>query len=407
MRRGIVVLVALVVGLAGLVGGPAARAAEPGDAATVGVGRLAWDLVRASGSGNAIVSPVSVWEALAMTHAGARGETAAEMARLLGMPDDRAAIAAAAEAIRKWFADAKGEKITLDVANRLWVQRDKKPAGDFTALLESRYGAGAGVVDFAGAPEAARAEINGWVGDHTAQKITALLPPGTITSLTRLVLTNAVYLKAPWATPFEKFATHPEPFHVSSAAKAEVPFMHRGGTLVAGTVGSGPTAATVCEIPYDGDRLAMVVIVPQAVDGLAAVLGGLDGNALAGWRTEALRPRPVRLALPKWKARKPLDLKATLVGLGMKQAFLAGIADFSGMDGTRDLFVSAVVHEGFVEVNEEGTEAAAATAVIMAPRSMVVRDEPLEVRADRPFAWAVVDRGSGAILFAGVVADPR
>lgn len=406
MRRGIVVL-AVMVGLAGLVDGPAARAAEPGDAATVGVGRLAWDLVRASGSGNAIVSPVSVWEALAMTHAGARGETAAEMSRLLGMPDDRAAIAAAAEAIRKWFADAKGEKITLDVANRLWVQRDKKLTADFTTLLESRYGAGAGMVDFAGAPEAARAEINGWVGDHTARKITELLPAGTISPLTRLVLTNAVYLKAPWATPFEKLATQPEPFHVSATVRADVPFMHRAGTLVAGTVNEGPQAATVCELPYDGDRLAMVVIVPQAVDGLGGVLAGLDGGSLAGWRTEALRARPVRLALPKWKARKPLDLEATLVGLGMKQAFRQGVADFSGMDGTRDLFVSAVVHEGFVEVSEEGTEAAAATGVAVATRAAPVRDEPLEVQADRPFAWAVVDRGSGAILFAGVVADPR
>lgn len=404
MRRGIAVLVALMVGL---VGGPAARAAESGDAATVGVGRLAWDLVRASGSGDAIVSPVSVWEALAMTHAGARGETAAEMARLLGMPDDRVAIAAAAEVIRKSFADAKGEKITLDVANRLWVQKDKRLEADFTALLEARYGAGAGVVNFAGAPEAARAEINGWVGDHTALKITELLPAGTISPLTRLVLTDAVYMKAPWATPFEKIATHPGPFHVSSGAQAEVPFMHRAGTLVAGTVGSGPTAATVCEIPYDGDRLAMAVIVPQAVDGLEGVLAGLDGGSLAGWRAEALRPRPVRLALPKWQARKPLDLKATLVGLGMKQAFQQGVADFSGIDGTRDLFVSAVVHEGFVEVNEEGTEAAAATGVAVATRAAPVRDEPLEVRADRPFAWAVIERGSGAILFAGVVADPR
>jgi serpin B len=245
------------------------------------------------------------------------------------------------------------------------------------------------------------------VSGHTAQKIDELLKAGTITTFTRLVLTNAVYLKAPWADPFVKEATRPEPFHLAEAAAADVPFMHRSGRLVAGTVGAGPTAATVCEIPYEGGRLAMVVIVPDARTGLAAVIASLDGGSLAGWRAEALRPRPVNLALPKWTARKPLDLKATLVALGMPRAFQDGVADFSGIDGTRDLVVAAVVHEGFVEVSEEGTEAAAATGVVVATRAAVVRDEPLEVRADRPFAWAVVERDTGAILFAGVVADPR
>lgn len=405
MSRGIAAAVMMV----GLVGGvTAARAADAVDAATAGVGRLAWDLVRASGSGNAIVSPVSVWQTLAMTHAGARGATAAEMARLLGMPDDRTAIAAAAAGLRKSFADAKGEKIVLDVANRIWVQQDKQLEADFTALLAGTYAAGAGSVDFVGAPEPARAEINAWVGDHTARKIAELLPAGVITPLTRLVLTNAVYLKAPWATPFDKSATRPEPFHVSATLRADVPFMHRSDTLVAGTVNEGPQAAKVCEIPYEGGRLAMLVIVPEAIDGLAAVLGGLDGGSLASWRTESLRFRKVKLALPKWQARKPLALNAALDSLGMKQAFQQGVADFSGMDGTRDLFVSAVVHEGFVEVTEEGTEAAAATGVVVGTRSAMVRpEEPLEVRADRPFAWAVIERGSGAILFAGVVADLR
>jgi serpin B len=400
--------VATAILVAGTIVGAAVARGAPGAEATAGVGRLGWDLVRASGPGNAIVSPVSVWEALAMTHAGARGETAAEMARVLGMPDDRTAIAAAAGMLRKSFAEAKGEKLTLDVANRIWVQREKPLEADFTSLLADSYGAAAGVVDFSGAPEPARAEINAWVGDHTAGKIDELLKAGTITPLTRLVLTNAVYLKAPWAEKFAPEATRPEPFHLAAGGAADVPFMHRSGSLVAGTVGEGPQAATVCEIPYAGDRLAMVVIVPQARDGLGPVLAGLDGGSLAGWRAGALRPRPVVLALPKWTARKPLDLKSALSALGMRLAFEAGVADFSGIDGRpRDLSVAAVVHEGFVEVTEEGTEAAAATGVVVATRSAVVRDEPLEVRADRPFAWAIVDRGSGAMLFAGAVADPR
>jgi serpin B len=255
--------------------------------------------------------------------------------------------------------------------------------------------------------EPARAEINAWVSDHTAKKINELLKAGTITSMTRLVLTNAVYMKAPWATKFDEAATRSEPFHVGGDTKADVPFMHHSGRFVAGKVGTGAQAATVCEIPYEGGRLAMMLIVPDATDCLAAVLGGLDGASLTGWKTSSLRPRPVNLALPKWNARKPLGLNEALAAMGMKAAFQRGVADFSGMDGTRDLFVSAVIHEGFVEVTEEGTEAAAATGVIVATRAATRPEETLDVRADRPFAWAVVERGSGAILFAGVVADPR
>jgi serpin B len=386
-----------------------AREPDPVLGAAPGVEALAWELVRASGDGNAIVSPVSVWEALAMTHAGARGETAAEIAKVLGMPDDRAAIAAAAEALRTTLAAAKGEEIALDVANRLWVQQGKRLEDEFTGLLEARYGAGAGSVDFGGATEAARQEINGWVSDHTAKQIDELVKPGVLSPLTRLVLTNAVYMKAPWATPFERAATVPQPFTLAPGKTAEVPFMHRSGRLAAGKVGEGARAVTVCEIPYAGGQLAMLVIVPDAVDGLAAVLGGLDGKSLAGWRQAGtLRPRQVNLALPKWTARKPLALNAALASLGMKQAFAPGAADFSGIDGTRDLFVSAVVHEGFVDVSEEGTEAAAATGVVIGVRSALPpQEEPLEMRADRPFAWAVVHQGTGAMLFAGMVTDPR
>lgn len=379
--------------------------------AAVGVGGMGWDLVRASGTGNAIVSPVSVWEALAMTHAGARGATAAEIAKVLGMPDDREAIAAASVALRQACVEAKGEAIALDVANRIWAQKDKKLEDAFTSLLAERYGAAVGIVDFGGATEAARGEINAWVSDHTAKKIDELLKPGVLTPLTRLVLTNAVYMKAPWAVPFEKSQTRPEPFLVTPGKPVEVPFMHRAATLAAGRVGDGDEAATVCEIPYAGERLAMVIVVPEKADGLAAVLGELDGDWRTKWNTEdgpAVRRRKVVLALPKWTARKPLSLNDALQSMGMKQAFESGAADFSGIDGTRELFVSAVVHEGFVDVGEEGTEAAAATAVVVGVRSaMPAPEEPLVIKADRPFVWAVVERGSGAILFAGVVADPR
>jgi serpin B len=394
-----------------LVAGFVATAAPPNSAveAAAGTSRLAWELVRASGEGNAILSPASVWEALAMTHAGAKGETAAEIAAVLGMPDDREQIAAAAAEVRKALAEAKGEKIKLDVANRIWVQEGKPFEAGFTGLLEAKYGAAAGIVDFASQPEDSRTAINAWVGEHTADKIPELLKSGTITPLTRLVLTNAIYMKAPWATPFEKSATRPEAFAVG-AGDTDVPFMHASGKMVAGTVGSGDTAATVCEIPYAGGRLAMVLLVPARVDGLPAVLTAMKGDWRASWNAAGpgtVRMRPVTLALPKWTARKPLSLNAALKSLGMKRAFVAGEADLSGMDASRDLFVSDVVHEGFVEVSEEGTEAAAATGVMVATRAAVIPEEPLMVKADRPFAWAVVERGTGAVLFAGTVTDPR
>ena len=402
MRASLIPLVACLVAVAPLVASPVPAA--DADAAA-GTARLAWELVRASGEGNAILSPASVWEALAMTHAGARGETAAEIAAVLGVRDDREQIAAAAAELRKLLAEAKGDKIKLDIANRIWAQRGKALEAGFTGLLEAKYGAAAGLVDFAARPEDARAEINAWVGEHTADKIPELLKSGTITPLTRLVLTNAIYMKAPWATPFEQSATKPEAFLLAGGDKAEVPFMHAEGKMVAGSVGGGDTAATVCEIPYAGGRLAMVVVVPAKTDGLGTVLGGMKGEWRTSWN--GVRQRPVSLSLPKWTARKPLSLSAALKALGMKRAFVAGEADLSGMDGSRDLFVSDVVHEGFVEVSEEGTEAAAATAVIVATRAAMIPEEPLEVKADRPFAWAVVERGSGAVLFAGTVTDPR
>lgn len=402
MNRGMRPVALVMAGVLALAG----RIVPAADESARGVAALGWELVRASGDGDAIVSPVSVWEALAMTHAGARGETAAEIARVLGMSDDREVIAAASESLRRACAEAKGEKITLDVANRLWVQRGKKLEEPFTTALATRFAAAAGLVDFQIAAEAARGEINRWVSDKTARKIDELLKPGSIGPLTRLVLTNAVYMKAGWAEPFEKNATRPEPFTLPGGTKADVPFMHRSGKMAAGKVGAGPAAATICEIPYTGGRLAMVLLVPDAIDGLPQVLAGLDGDWRKNW--QGVRRREVILSLPKWTARKPLSLNAALGGLGMKQAFTAGAADFSGMDGTRDLSVSAVVHEGFVEVNEEGTEAAAATGVVVGVTSVAPDlDPPLAVKADRPFAWAVVDRVTGTILFAGTVTDPR
>lgn len=391
--------------------GSSSSAEETLPVPSAAVNRLGWQLVARSGEGNAIVSPVSVWQALAMTHAGAAGETAAEIARVLGMPDDAAAIAEASAAMRQAFAAARTEKIRLEIANRLWVQEGKPLVESFTTLLEARHAAAAGVLDFATAPEAAREDINRWVADHTGERITNLLPSGSITPLTRLVLTNAVFMKAMWAEPFEAALTREEPFMLAGGEAVELPFMHRAGSLRAGQVGEGDAAMVACEIPYDGGQLSMVILVPQAADpgtAAASLVASLEGDWLDTLREQGgLRPRTVQLSLPKWTARKPLSLNAALAELGMPQAFRAGEADFSGMDGTRDLSITSVVHEGFVEVSEEGTEAAAATGVVVGVRSIARPDPPLEIKADRPFVWAVIDSETGSMLFAGIVTDPR
>lgn len=389
------------------------RAADPtsGTEVSEGIAKMAWDLVRTAGDGNVILSPASVWGALAMTHAGARGGTAAEIAGVLGMPDDREQLAAAVESLRSTFKIAKGQFVTLERANRLWVQRGKPLDPAFTTLLQERHNAAPGEVDFAGAAEAARAEVNKWVSDNTEGRIVELMKSGTIDPLTRLVLTNAIYFKAPWAEPFDKGATRPEPFMLRGGQMAEVPFMHRSGRLTAGKVNVAGHPVTACEIPYAGNRLAMLVAVPDEADGLDQVVAGLDSHWRDKWTvngTKALQSRPVDLALPRWTARRPLSLKEPLMAMGMKQAFEGGLADFSGIDGTRDLVVSAVVHEGFVDVTEEGTEAAGATGVAIGVRSAAPPTEPpLVVRADRPFAWAIIERATGTILFAGTVRDPR
>jgi serpin B len=407
---------AVVLGVVGLLGGGAARslhAAEPtsGTVVSEGIAKMAWDLVGTAGDGNVVISPASVWGALAMTHAGARGSTAAEIAGVLGMPDDREQLAAAVESLRNTFKIAEGANITLDSANRVWVQKGKPLDAGFVSLLQTRYGAAPGEVDFATAPEAARAEVNRWVSDHTEGKIDELMKSDTIDPLTRLVLTNAVYFKAPWLQPFSKEDTREEPFTLASGEKVGVPFMHRAGQLIAGKVDVGGQAATACEIPYAGNRLAMILVVPEAENGVSQVVAALDSHWRDKWVANgapAMKSRPVNLALPRWTARRPLSLKPPLMAMGMKQAFEGGLADFSGIDGTKDLVVTAVVHEGFVDVGEEGTEAAAATGVAIGIRSAAPsREEPLVVRADRPFAWAIIERPTGTILFAGAVRDPR
>ena len=352
---------------------------------------------------NLFFSPMSISIALGMTAAGAQGQTEAEMAQTLHLTGILPqAHAEYRKALERWNSADKDRGYKLRVANRLWGQKGFPFLAGYLTLTRQEYGAELGLVDYARQTEAARQEINAWVEKQTAEKIKNLLPQGVLDSTTRLVLTNAIYFKGDWASQFKKDQTHDEDFTVSSMQKVKVPLMHQTRTYPF----VEDASLQVLELPYKGNDLSMLVLLPKAAEGLADLEKSLSASKIADLRAK-LRSRKVEVYLPKFKLEASFSMKKTLEGLGMKVPF-TGDADFSGMDGQRDLYISAVVHKAFVDVNEEGTEAAAATAVVMA-KSRAVRVEPPPVvfRADHPFVFTICDKRDGSILFLGRVADPR
>jgi len=360
-----------------------------------------------AGNGNLVFSPASVRLALAMTWAGADGATASQMADALRLDLDPAAMHAALNALDALLAsrnrveapgpDGEERKVVLTIENALWGQAGYGFLQDFLDTLAINYGAGMHLVDFADDAEAARMAINDWVADRTNDRIPELIPAGIISDLTRLVLTNAVCLDATWDRPFDPDATGDGSFTTLDGSEVIVPIMHSTGEL-GYAAGAGWQAV---ELAYTGGELAMLVIVPdsgrfeQVEADLASVL------------TEASNPGTanVMLGLPKWEFRTQAGLVEVLEGLGMTDAFDPVVADFSPMTGTPELFISDVVHEAFISVDEAGTEAAAATAVIMDLRAALPR-ETIELEIDRPFLFALQDRETGEILFLGRVVDP-
>lgn len=351
--------------------------------------------------GNLFLSPHSISTALAMTSAGAAGNTAAQMAATLHLPKegDAHAAFAALEAGLRAIQEKGGVK--MSTANSLWPDKGSTFLPAFLDLCRTHYGADITPQDFRGAPEAARKTINDWVSDRTAGRIQNLLGPGVIDALTRMVLVNAIYFKGDWAVRFDPAKTEPAKFHTAEGER-DVSLMHRRGSIRH----AATDTLQLVELPYAGNDLSMLVLLPRERGGLAALEAALTADQLAEW-TRALRPRDVKLWLPRFKVEAQFSLKETLTAMGMGDAFDADKADFSGMNGRKDLFIGAVIHKAFVEVNEAGTEAAAATAVVMQTRSAIRPvDEPAEFRADHPFLFFLRDMRTGAILFAGRLAAP-
>lgn len=373
-------------------------------AAVAGNTAFAADLYREvrDQQGNLFMSPHSISTALAMTYAGASGTTATQMADVLHFTLAPEQLHPAFNKIdlelasRATSASGKTIPFRLTTANAIFGQTGWELLRPFLDTLAVNYGAGLRVLDFAADPEAQRLLINDWVEAKTNDRIKDLLPAGSITDLTRLVLTNAIYFSAAWDEPFDASETADRPFTIAGGQTVSVPTLHQDHERGYGE-GAGYRAA---ELPYDGNQLSMVVVVP---DDLAAFEASLSAEKL-GEITDSISTHLLDLTLPKFKFEAPLGLKKTLVNLGMPDAFAPDVADFSGIDGTRRLAITDVLHKGFVAIDEKGTEAAAATAVIVGTTSI---PEPATLVVDKPFVFFIRDIPTGAILFIGRVVDPR
>lgn len=352
--------------------------------------------------GNLFFSPYSISSALAMTYAGARGETEKQMAAILHFPPGRRQVDTSFAALTKRLGgDGKPRQYQLNVANALWKEKSSGFLSDFLETAKSAYGAEVSELDFATDPENSRLTINRWVEKQTQEKIKDLLPPRSTNSLTRLVLTNAIYFKGDWVNQFKKGRTADDVFMVTKEQKVTVPLMRQTADFKY-TEGDGFQAL---ELPYAGKELSMVVVLPRQVDGLATLERSFTADKLSAVLTK-LRQQKVVVYLPKFKLTERYELSETLSEMGMPLAFSGG-ADFSGMTGKRDFSISLVFHKAYVDVDEKGTEATAATAVAMGPTgARPQRPEPPVFRADHPFIFLVRDNGSGSILFMGRVMNP-
>ena len=405
-----------------------AQAATSFDLAAKATNELAVDLHRqlAKGDENLCISPYSIENALAMTLAGADGDTRSEMARVLhltndaGGPGSFAALQHSLEEMSAKTAElvkeskkygGPSEPITLNIANRLFAQKGYPFRQAYLSLVKQNFGGAFEPIDFSADPIAATQHINKWVADQTRDRIRDLIPGGALDKTTRLVLANALYLKAPWAKEFSENATTPEPFFVRGGGPVDVPMMRKTSDHFGYARHEG---FTVVSLPYTGGELQFVVLLPDDVNGLHSLESKLTGELLA--QCAKLEQRDVDLHLPKFKLQPPtIALAENFEALGMKTAFdkPPGSANFDKIAPRKPndyLYISQVFHKTFIAVDEKGTEAAAATAVTMMAALAALRSPPpppIEVKVDRPFVYAIQHVPSGVCLFLGRVTDPR
>jgi len=360
--------------------------------------------------GNLFLSPYSISTCLAMTREGAAGNTAVEMDRVLHFPGadlGRGLQGLERALVAPMVRDGYGREARqvpayeIEVANRLFGQRGYHFRAPFLKQLETVYGAALEQLDIHADPAAARARINGWVEEQTRNRIKDLLPPSSPSPDSRLVLVNAIYFKSAWDEPFNERGTEDAPFHRADGTDVGARIMRRTHRFRYAEDGD----VQVLDMPYRGGALSMLVVLPRTREGLSAVEQRLTPAVLKGW-VDALEGRKVAVRFPRFEYASTFDLTNTLGAMGMADAFSATRADFSGMTESEPLFIGLVVHKAFVKVNEEGTEAAAATAVDMRAGAAPRPEEPVRFDADRPFLFLIRHRTTGAVLFLGRVVDP-
>lgn len=353
-----------------------------------------------SGQGtNTCISPFSVSTTLAMVYAAAKGGTAEQFTRVLAAGQEPALFHKTfAELRARLYTECKQDQCMLTAANAVWVRKSQPLLQSYSDVLKMYYGADATEVDFATDPEAARKRINSWVERHTAYKITELLAKGSVDPATRIVLTNAVYFKGKWALQFDKDETADAPFTLFDGSSIVVPTMHVTGEFR--FVENGGFQAV--ELPYGDDKFSMVILLPRSHDELREFEASLTPEALVKG-LNSMSPQDIRVSLPRFTVRFHASLTQHLKAMGLADAFSAPPADFSGMDGSKDLFISEVAHEVFIDVNEEGSEAAAATGTSLMTTAI---KQVKEFTADHPFLFFIRHRDSGLILFLGCVLHP-
>lgn len=350
--------------------------------------------------GNIFFSPYSISTALAMTYEGARGKTADEMQAVFHFPTDgnlrKSSFAAIHNQLNK--PDAKYK---LNIANALWAQNDYKFLNDYLTTLQQYYAGKATNVDFKNSTEEARQTINKWVESKTNNKIKDLFPQGSLNNMTRLVLTNAIYFKGTWIKQFEKSQTKDEDFRVSSTDTIKVPMMRRTDKNAKFNYAETDNLQ-ILEMPYEGDKLSMMILLPKN-DSLSSLESSLTLEKINDWRSK-LKEQRVDVFMPKFTFDTKYFMNDTLAKMGMPTAF-TNAADLSGMDGTQNLLIQKVIHQAFVDVNEEGTEAAAGSGVSVGLKS--IAPQTTIFRADHPFVFAIQDKDNGNILFLGRVVNPK
>lgn len=371
------------------------------DVAVRAVNDLALDLYRVlSGGGeNLCFSPYSISSAFAMTYAGARGETAAEMKEALHYGED---IHESNRILKMSVSGAPESAGELAIANSIWPMRGYRFLNAYKNLLRRDYDVEVTPLDYKRQPERSRRAVNEWVEEKTRERIKDILPPNSVGVDTRLVLVNAVYFKAPWIEAFKDFNTADADFFVTSADRRSVRMMNAVDTYHY----MDRNDFQAVKMLYKQGAYSMTLILPKQRSGMPAFESALTPELLKEIQTMSERRR-LDLYVPKFKAERTFDVSETMQFLGIRQAFDPTRADFSGMNGKRDLYISAAIHKAFVEIDEEGTEAAAATAISVSRMSAPINvPEPLVFRADHPFIFMIQDEASGTILFMGKVVKP-